>query len=105
MRAALIFGIVGIVGIAISGCAANESDEEEGNSPSREDAVVAELPACASPLMRSVYRAAKAVAARGPVHEELFATAANKIDHDVLIDGPEIFPKMGDLIANATREV
>lgn len=104
MRAAAMVGIMGWVGIGITGCAARLGPDTEGEGRT-EDAVVAELPACASPLMRSVYQAAKEVATRGPVHEELFATAANRINHDVLIDGPEIFPKMSDLIANATREV
>jgi phosphatidylserine/phosphatidylglycerophosphate/cardiolipin synthase-like enzyme len=55
--------------------------------------------------MQRIYAGAEAVVKRGPIPEETLMTARNYVDPDVLIEGPEIFPKMAELIAGAKREV
>jgi phosphatidylserine/phosphatidylglycerophosphate/cardiolipin synthase-like enzyme len=92
----------GLVGLVASSIACSAASAEEGEAGS---AIGSELPACASPLMQRIYEGAKGVIARGPIPEEVFATARNRVDPDVLIEGPEIFPKMAELIEHAESEI
>ncbi len=63
------------------------------------------LPSCASPLMRLVRDRAGREALRGSVPLRWFTTHKNSAEPDVLIDGPEIFPRMAREIANARYQV
>lgn len=90
--------------LALAACAA-PSTSDETEAIAQDQAIVGALPACASPLMREVYERAKSVVERGPIPEQVFATGRNRVDPRVLVEGPEIFPKMAELIEHAEREV
>jgi phosphatidylserine/phosphatidylglycerophosphate/cardiolipin synthase-like enzyme len=96
-------GVLGSLLLATVGCAEPPANDAEAG----EAAIVGDLPACANEhaLMRAIHAGAKDVVKRGPIPEELFATAKNRVDPKVLVEGPEIFPKMAELIANAEREI
>ena len=79
-------------------------DEAPVSGGDRVDPSGAELPSCASPLMRSIFDATQPVIAKGSVPGRLFATAQNAPSSTALVTGPEIFPAMGALIEDAKRE-
>ena len=64
-----------------------------------------ELPACASDQLAKIVRLSRSFVPNGSVAPEHYVTARNVADQDVLVDGPEIFPKMRELIAAARYEV
>lgn len=63
------------------------------------------LPACASPLMRSIHRATMSAATGSTIAADLITTSMNAAEPDALEQGPEIFGRMRELIADAEREV
>lgn len=71
----------------------------------RVDPAGASLPACASPLMTAIWERTKGVIANGTVPGTSFVTANNVVAETPLIEGPQIFGAMADLIAGANREV
>src|SRR5262245_29011058 len=64
-----------------------------------------DLPACASAQLADIVRLSRSFVPNGSVAPEHYGTAHNVADPDVLIDGPEIFPKFRALIAAAKHEV
>lgn len=64
-----------------------------------------ELPPCASLLMRRIHRAATRVAGGGTVAANLMTTSRNAAEPNALVQGPRIFRRMAELVANAEHEV
>lgn len=63
------------------------------------------LPACASPLARAVFEGATRHLDEATTSAAMFATGANRADPNVLVTGPEIFPRMAEMIEHAEQEV
>jgi hypothetical protein len=63
------------------------------------------IPDCASTLMRFVYMRAMTEVDRGSVPAGWLLTGRNAADPMMLRDGPEIFPRMAEIIAEAKHEV
>ncbi len=97
-------GLFTLIALAAFGCAAPEEDEAESAEGAATSAE-AKLPECASPLMQSIFEATKSTIHRGSVPAELYATSHSKGHLTPLLRGPEIFPSMRQLIAEAKSEV
>jgi phosphatidylserine/phosphatidylglycerophosphate/cardiolipin synthase-like enzyme len=108
-----ILGAIGL-GLVLAACGVASDDGDDADvaldeaaatGGERVDPAGAELPSCASPLMRSIFDATKPVIAKGSVPGRLFASGQNAPSATALLNGPEIFPAMGALIEDAKREV
>lgn len=108
--------ILGVLGVLTACSAAGESAEEQGAAIAettsfrcgrgRDDRDRASaLPENASPLLREIYAATQRYIDRGTVCRDLYATSRNDADPRMLVDGPEIFPKMAELIREAKSDV
>lgn len=89
---------------AATGCAAEPVEVEEV-AASEGAFAEAQLPACASPLMRSIYDRAVKDVGKGTVPASLFATSQSSASLVPLVTGPEIFPAMARMIEGAEHEV
>jgi phosphatidylserine/phosphatidylglycerophosphate/cardiolipin synthase-like enzyme len=63
------------------------------------------LPACASDKLGTIFHAVRSYIPKGSVTDENFVTWQSSADPKLLLDGPQIFPAMRELIASAEHEV
>ena len=63
------------------------------------------LPDCASPKLETIFKATRSYIPKGSVSDENFVTSKSVADPKLLLDGPQIFPALRELIASAKHEV
>jgi phosphatidylserine/phosphatidylglycerophosphate/cardiolipin synthase-like enzyme len=96
--------LVALSALTAVACAAPapEDDSAAAEGALSEDA---QLPECASPLMRSIFERAVKDVKKGTVPASLFASSNNSANLTPLVTGPQIFPAMARLIEGAQHEV
>jgi phosphatidylserine/phosphatidylglycerophosphate/cardiolipin synthase-like enzyme len=65
----------------------------------------ATLPEGASPLFNQMFAATQRYVDRGTVCRDVYATRANRADARMLLDGPEIFTKVAEIVRGAKADV
>lgn len=77
--------------------------EDDGKT----DGASAALPSCVAPgsLFAAIFDGARPVVDKGNVPARYFATGRSHAERDMLLRGPQIFPRMRELIAGARYEV
>jgi phosphatidylserine/phosphatidylglycerophosphate/cardiolipin synthase-like enzyme len=95
--------VLGLVG----GCTTEPDGLLDFGGDGKADGASAVLPSCVTPgsLFARVFDAARPVVDRGDVPAAYFASQRNHANRDMLLRGPEIFPRMRELIAQAQHEV
>ena len=96
--------VTGLAGACTTGDDVTLLDFDDGG---KADGAGPVLPSCVAPgsLFATVFDATRSVVERGTVPARYYATAQNRADRDMLLRGPEIFPRMEELIAAAEHEV
>lgn len=98
---AMVLGVVGA-------CVEPEGPELlDFGGNGKEDGASATLPSCVArgSLFATIFDATQPVVERGTVAGRYYATQRNAADRDMLLRGPEIFPRMRQLIGQAQHEV
>jgi phosphatidylserine/phosphatidylglycerophosphate/cardiolipin synthase-like enzyme len=93
--------------IAVGACTTDDAGLVDFGADGKADGASAVLPSCVAhdSLFGRVFDAAQPVMDRGDVPAKYFASARNHAERDMLLRGPEIFPRMRELIAGAQHEV
>jgi len=96
-----------VVGSVTGACATDDSDLLDFDGDGKADGASATLPSCVArdSLFGRLFDATLPVMDRGDVPAKYFASQRNHADRTMLLRGPEIFPRMRELIAGAQREV
>jgi phosphatidylserine/phosphatidylglycerophosphate/cardiolipin synthase-like enzyme len=103
MRA--ILATVLLAASSLAGCATEPDDVMTFPPAGESDDAPPVQAACASELGRKIFEGSRHVLANGTVPASLYSTEKNVADPAALIDGPQIFPAMRQLIASAEHHV
>lgn len=98
---------MGWLSIAGAACTEPPPGGEPGGGRADEDQAPAVLPACVDPdsLFATVFEATMPVVERGTLPPALYATSHNRANRQMLLRGPEIFPRTAERIREAQHEV
>jgi len=99
----MVLGLVGACTVDPEGPELLDFGADDGKA----DGASAVLPSCVArgSLFETIFDATQPVVERGNVPARYYATQRNHADRDMLLRGPEIFPRMRQLIGQAQHEV
>jgi phosphatidylserine/phosphatidylglycerophosphate/cardiolipin synthase-like enzyme len=100
-------GLPILIALGFGGCTTEGDTLIEFPADGKADGASAVLPSCvaADSLFAKTFDAAKTVMDHSDVPAAYFASQRDHADRDMLLRGPQIFPRMRQLIANAQHEV